>query len=722
MDNIIKLYSNNKDNKIINDILKYYKPKKSKLIKLNLLTNNKKKYYWFICKKTKIIYFIHLAIKNKKLYIIDKSIQKILYKLNSYTYKHIIINLNLNKNNYKFIMNKKTYNIKNILSYNLTINNLNSKKKNLLSHLTLKKNKINENKAISASSIRNYMLNDPLLDYLKECNKPVFNNNIKDIFLQNILQAGIEFENELINIIKQKHIVETVIDNISLLNKNNYNKYSNITLELIKSGCPIIYQAFLYNNKNNTFGIPDLLVRSDYMNILMESNVVNKDEENIGSNKLNIKYHYKIIDIKHSQIYLTSDNLHILNINSIPAYKGQIYIYLNALNNILGISINKAYIWGKKYSYINKGIKNNIDNFLNKLGLIDYNTFDKKYINIVNDAISWKKTLYTEAETLSLLPLPSKKELFPNLKNEKDGYYKNTKQIINNNINEITDIWYCGINKRNTLHEKLIFSWDNKRCNSKNMGFKKGKLSNTIDKILNINRQNKNIILPKKVLYERDIWKKCDNDNMIFYLDFETLNSNFGSIIKDGIIYYDNNQYIFLIGIGYINNNKWDYKYFLMETKTHESELNIYNEFYKYINMLLNKHNKKYAVFYHWSYAEITSYTQFKLRHNININDSMFKFYDLNKVFVNEPIVIKGGLNFSLKTIAKVMHKHNLIKSNWDTNNICSNGLSALILANQLYESSKDIYNESIMQDIIKYNEIDCKVMWEIHDYMIQNM
>ena len=159
-----------------------------------------------------------------------------------------------------------------------------------------------------------------------------------------------------------------------------------------------------------------------------------------------------------------------------------------------------------------------------------------------------------------------------------------------------------------------------------------------------------------------------------------------------------------------------------METKTHESELNIYNEFYKYINMLLNKHNKKFAVFYHWSYAEITSYNQFKLRHNININDSMFKFYDLNKVFINEPIVIKGGLNFSLKTIAKVMHKHNLIKSNWDTNNICSNGLSALILANQLYESSKDIYNESIMKDIIKYNEIDCKVMWEIHDYMIQNM
>ena len=37
------------------------------------------------------------------------------------------------------------------------------------------------------------------------------------------MKAGIDFETELINIIKQKHIVNTVVDNIELLN-NNHDK------------------------------------------------------------------------------------------------------------------------------------------------------------------------------------------------------------------------------------------------------------------------------------------------------------------------------------------------------------------------------------------------------------------------------------------------------------------------------------------------------------------
>ena len=43
-----------------------------------------------------------------------------------------------------------------------------------------------------------------------------------------------------------------------------------------------------------------------------------------------------------------------------------------------------------------------------------------------------------------------------------------------------------------------------------------------------------------------------------------------------------------------------------------------------------------------------------------------------------------------------------------------------MILANKLYETNKDdnIREQPIMKDIITYNEIDCKVMYEIHDYL----
>ena len=721
INDIINKYSNKKDNKIINDINTVFKPKLTNLINLNLL--NKNNCYWFICKNTNSIYLIQLYNKNFKS-ISQKQIQKILYNLNRYTYKHITIKLTRSNTNYKFILNKIKYIVSDISIIDSTINNIviNNKRKNILNHLTLKKPKItHENKFIGASSIRNYMLNDSVIDYLNKYNV----NYIKkptNIFLEYIMKAGIDFEIELINIIKRKHIVNTVVDNIALLN-NNRDKYYNMTINLMKSGCPIIYQGFLYNEENNTYGIPDLIVRSDYVNILMESEIIDFEEEYIPSDNLKTNYHYKIIDIKHSNIQLNSTGINILNTGSIPAYKGQIYIYLVALNKILGIDINKAYIWGKKYNYGSKGKSITIDNFLNKLGVIDYDSFDEKYIKITNDAIEWKHFIKNNNQNLSILPYPSQKELLPNMKNEKDGVFKKSKQIISKSIKEITDIWYCNIEKRNNAHKKLIFSWDEKQCTAKNMGFNKGKISNIVDKILNINRQNKDIILPKKILYERNIWNNKENENMNFYLDFETLNSNFGSIIKDGVIYYDNNQYIFLIGVGYSLNNKWIFKYFLMNYKTLKDEQKMFMNFYNYINNILINNNKKYAKFYHWSSAEVTFYNQFKKKHTIIIDDSMFKFYDLNKVFINEPIVIKGAFNFSLKTIAKTMNKYNFIKSNWDTNNVCSNGLSALILANQLYEEKhNNISNELIMKDIIKYNEIDCKVMWEIHNYMINNM
>ena len=74
---------------------------------------------------------------------------------------------------------------------------------------------------------------------------------------------------------------------------------------------------------------------------------------------------------------------------------------------------------------------------------------------------------------------------------------------------------------------------------------------------------------------------------------------------------------------------------------------------------------------------------------------------------------------FSIMKAAKALKNNNLIKSTWDENSACSNGLNAMILADNLYNSSTtDIINDPVMKEIIYYNEIDCKVLWEIHMLM----
>jgi hypothetical protein len=796
MNKILNIWSYNTESNSTNDLIakelgNYYSiQNKLDLLNLNLLNDIFNNHNWFMCKNTGELYFINLIINNYENKYFD--ISQALSELDIKEYKQITININEHVSyprvnylyTFKLDINNNFYCVKNIsvqnkfiLFFNKLSRNIRYVKRNIIKYqqfkinfeeleLTKKRKTYNEvlhpnkkrkivepesikksipddfSNMVSASSVRNYMLNDPLIDYLKEYNiyslenEKKQNNHIKkipnskaiiqpnvDTFTNFILNAGVEFENELIKIIKRKHKVVKVSEFIQCKNIEKMNE----TIKLMKEGIPIIYQGVLHNYENETFGMPDLLVRSDYINKLLDYEVISEDESNIPSPNLNVNYHYKVIDIKHSNISLRADGIHILNCDSVPAFKGQLYIYMLALNNILGININKAYIWGKRYSYESKGYKYQIQNFLNKLGIIDYDNIDNEYINKTNNAIEWIKTVRNNGSEWTLLPTPCRNELFPNMKNDKDGSWRKIKNELNDKIHEITRVWNCGIKRRNQAHANKVYSWKNPKCTSKLMGFNTSKTASTIDAILNINRQDKDIIRPEKILYDRNNWIKTKKDTMNFYLDFETLNSNLGSIIKNGNISYDTNQYIFLIGVGYTNNNNnWEFKSFLMKNLTKNDEIIIFNNFYLYINTILKRNNKKHAKFFHWSVAEPAAYNRFKSKNNdTKFNDTFFTFYDLNKVFISEPVTVKGSLDFSLKSIAKALYTHKLIDSSWNQSSSCSNGLSAMILANNLYQQNNEqnsIDNEPIMKEIINYNEIDCKVLYEIHELIINKL
>ena len=91
-------------------------------------------------------------------------------------------------------------------------------------------------------------------------------------------------------------------------------------------------------------------------------------------------------------------------------------------------------------------------------------------------------------------------------------------------------------------------------------------------------------------------------------------------------------------------------------------------------------------------------------------------------MFKREPIVVKGALRFKLKTISKALYKLGLISTSWDSNNECSSGLVAMALANDIYKNNKVVTEEiESMKKIIYYNEIDCKVLWDILKYLRTN-
>ena len=198
---------------------------------------------------------------------------------------------------------------------------------------------------ISASSVKNYMLDDPIIDWLKHYNITSMNSiptprdhNITNISNNNIephtkfiMEQGIEFEKNVINILKLNK-PNITIKQISFKNDTQSIDHYNMTVDAMNKGIPIIYQGVLHCMKKNIYGSPDLLIRSDMINEIFDINIMNK---NVKAPLLNLPlaqlpkatFHYVVVDIKHSTITLNCNKEYIRNTNIIPAYKGQIYLY-----------------------------------------------------------------------------------------------------------------------------------------------------------------------------------------------------------------------------------------------------------------------------------------------------------------------------------------------------------------------------------------------------------
>ena len=569
---------------------------------------------------------------------------------------------------------------------------------------------------ISPSNIRNYMLDDPLLDWLKYYNVTDLNCRIKttkfsnktthrntaDTHTQFIMNEGLSFEQQIYDYLKEKYkknIVQ-IGESLDARSEEKFNK----TVECMKNGVNIIYQAVIHDYENNLFGCPDLLIRSDCFNDIFGMNVdVNH------STKLNTPFHYIVVDIKHSTLSFSHDKSHLLNSNNVPAYKGQLLIYNRILETIQGYQPRYSYLLGKKWQFTKNGVTTHGIDYMGNLGIVDYMDYDKEYNIKVDNAIKWVRDMRTNGHKWKLLPKPSRSELYPNMKNASDYPYTKIKSDLSKKINEITSIWNCGLAKRQVAHSKKIYNWKNKKCNSYNMGLNENKTSVTINHILDINRSKKKIRIDD--LLKQNNWKNFGENVMEFYIDYETINGNIGQLNEN-----TGNDFIFMIGIGWEENNKWMFKNFILEELTNECELIMMIKFWDFIKEKKVEHNKNETYFIHWTQAEHTFYNKFLRKHR-GYTFPTTVFYDMHRLFLENNVIVNGSLDFKLKNIAKAMRKNKLIESSWDTDNPCANGLDAMYHAYKIYKDSQDI-NNSMMSNIAQYNEIDCKVMWEILKYL----
>jgi hypothetical protein len=546
---------------------------------------------------------------------------------------------------------------------------------------------------ISATKTRNYFFNDQLSDWLKlyggrqrSLSNSFNNRNNSNTFIDYIKRKGIDFEANVVNLLKRRIPITSVSD---VYNATQVEK----TIEYMKQGLPVIHSASLSNKKNNTYGIADLLVRSDYLHKMIDVPPI------IGTGKatkLGVDYHYVVIDVKYQTLNLKSDGLHLLNSNSIRAYKSQTWIYNKALGEIQGYTPRYAYILGRRWKYTCKRVKYSNNSCLNKLGIIDFEDSDKFIVMQTKFALSWNRNVIKNGAKWDLNP-PTRRELYPNMGAD-SGRYNMIKKKMARESGELTMLWRCNVKNRNTALDNGISSWKDPQCSSEKLGIG-GTYGKVVDKIIKINRDDK-IISPDIIKDNTGNWneKGCE-----LYVDFETFSDICQSFTKLPI--QENFNRIYLIGVGWRENGDWKYKKFICKENTRVEELRIMSDFENFIN------SRTDPKLFYW-HAEKNFWKQ-SFGSNSVLNHN---WIDMCQIFRKEPIVIKGCFGFGLKEIAKNMIKHKLITTKLESD--CTNGMTAMIRAWKCYNEFSNPITAPIMLDVIKYNEYDVKVLCDIVNYL----
>jgi hypothetical protein len=586
----------------------------------------------------------------------------------------------------------------------------------------------NWNDWVGASKTRNYVLNDPILDwldlygmsrgYVRDDESSTYDPRTD--FAQFIFSQGDRFETAVVSHLGAKvEIIRVAATPVELGSVET----ATTTLHLMKEGIPVIHQGVVFDPTTKTYGAPDLLVRSDVLAGLFPC-TLRIDEAKLGAPNIGAKdWHYRVLDIKFTTLKLTS-NGELSDSESNPAHKVQLYIYNRALGWTQGITPNETYLLGRGWTQS----KERGSNCMERLAVVTHSGRTRKTATgeLTDRACNWIRQVREHGATWSIIPEPSKPELYPNMSNQLDGPWHQAKKSIANELSELTLLWQVGVDKRRRAHEAGLRRWNDTNCSAEELGVTGATYGPMLQRMIEVNQaSNGGPIEPAQVRAGGDDWRATDG--IEFYVDFETVSDladDFSKIPDRG-----GQPLIFMIGCGHLKDGKWNFSCFIAESLDEKSEAQIIDDWLEHMRLVKVRLDSKMLPpkVFHWSPAEPTSiesaYNSANNRHSHRWPRDLEWFDFLKKVVMGEPVVVRGAMGFGLKEFGNALYSHGLIDTCWESSSL--DGLGAMVGAWRCYEEAisnyKSVREIDLMSEIERYNEIDCKVMMEIITYLRQH-
>ena len=582
---------------------------------------------------------------------------------------------------------------------------------------------------VSATRTRNHALQDPLLDWLglygeakgfsKDTDLPGY--DVRMDFTELIFRKGTQFEKAVVSHLETLTPIKTIAsdpgDTRSL-------EAAEATFHAMTSGEPVIYQGALRDAESRTFGAPDLLIRSDVLKTLFPDSIT-EEEAAVIAPDLSGTWHYRVVDIKFTTLGLLAGG-EPGSAGSSKAYKLQLYVYNRALGRLQGFLPPVAYLMGRGWRQTRKGVTSRGDSCMGLLAPVTQG-HSKDNVGWLAEAVylacNWIRRVRREGSTWEVFPEPSVDELRPNMGRASDYPWHVAKQEIGNRLQDLTLLWEVGVPKRNQANAGGIFRWTDPAVSAATMGITGSRQAPVLDAILEINRSDIGPpVSPVSVTSASEIWRHVAP--LEFYVDFETvsdLNDDFSLIPRRG-----GQPLIFMIGCGHIEDGKWMFSCFTAGDLSLEAEARTIDQWLDHMEVMRLRlaPESESPLCIHWSHAETstfeTAYNAAKNRHPEKEWPSPSWFDFLSQVVKREPVVVRGAMGFGLKAVARAMLQHGLIETEWD--NGPSDGLGAMVGAWWCEEEAQKLgvrmIDIPLMQEISRYNEVDCKVMMEIVRYL----
>lgn len=585
---------------------------------------------------------------------------------------------------------------------------------------------------VSGSEVHNYLLKDPLLDWLKNYyptrglneNPTPFgrstnkdknysgtsipsSSSISEISSESrnlapLLEKGNEFEHKINDYLLAKFPGKCKV--IATEGRVQCDPtHCSKTLREMKKGTPIILSGVLYSEKHHLKGIADILVRSDWINKLTKELVLSHNEIDIEAPELRTPFHYVVIDIKWSCMSLCTDGKKIRNEGRFRGYKGQLCIYNFLLGLLQGYTPNKTFVMAKSWKIDSSNPRKGYDCF-DLMGCIDYfSSFDGNIVDSTIEAIHWLRNLKKNGRTWSPLS-PHIPEMYPNACNTHDAPWTQVKKELIEKLGEITHVWNVRPENRNYALQQGITSWRDPRCNTETLKINPGKNENIITKILEVNHQDRVLVSPEIVPDHLD-WRQPRKEDMCLDLEFTNTLLTTDINIRNSQCIPD---LVYMIGVGFEENGKWNYISFVAPSLDLNGEAQIIRDFHRFLR------RRSVKRFIHYTKADPNALGNAFERTKMCLPS--VEWFDLHKLLSDTPIVIKNCLTFKIKDVGNALYKNGLIDLQWDDNGPL-NGFDAMIEGTKFY-SGKD---STGIDSIVRYNEIDVRMMWEILKYLRNN-